>query len=51
MIFTMNNNAFGVGVVAAVSAAGTPSAAHAAMQAAAGKHRAAAATHASAGHT
>lgn len=47
----MIDNAFGVGVVAAVSAAGTPHAAHAALPAAAGKHRVAAATHASEGHT
>jgi hypothetical protein len=55
MISRMIANAFGVGVVAAVSAvfrnAGTPHAALAAMPAAAGKHRSAAATRASVGHT
>lgn len=47
----MIDNAFGAGVVAAVLAAGTPHAAHAAVPAAAGKHRVAAATHASEGLT
>jgi hypothetical protein len=51
MILKMIDNAFGVGVAAAVSTAGTPHAAHAALPAAAGKHRVAAATHASEGHT
>jgi hypothetical protein len=53
-ISRMIANAFGVGVAAAVSEvsnAGTPHAALAAMPAAAGKHRFAAATRASVGHT
>ncbi len=51
MIFEMIDNAFGVGVVVAVSAAATPHATHAALPAAAVKHRVAAATRASEGHT
>ncbi len=51
MILKMIDNASGVGAVVAASAAATPHATHAALPAAAAKHRVAAATHASEGHT